>query len=394
MFLKQRVPDSAALQLGFAFFFLFALGIAALEILDRSNPIRWIAYFVPPLGFLAAMACDRIRLGAPVMLACFFLLIFSFSCLANTDDIDWAYAARDLIIYALLLMTLFMRLPLQSSQIFLSMCCTFLLVFTFVIADTQLNISLHYDPDVVRGESTASIVYAALALFFLINRRWLFAAAALVFAVFTFKRTSYIYFAIVAVLWPFIEVSIAMLGEKHRRQILTVATALVFVGCLWLSYHLIDVLTAAQEAVFPERTLNEITSGRSVLYERIIDAYQHTGLLHGIFGYGPGSVEKLALDTVDIDLAHNEFYHHLYDYGVLGVFFFFAFVMVLLNMRPRYYPVVIYLLLVSVTDNPIYVFLVAVPILSLFALDIDGVAAPKRAAVDDASSGVLAPRGG
>ena len=382
MTLEHREQERIAANLGFVFYFSFALAIAALEILDRSNPIRWLAYAVPPAVFLAAWAIGRVRPQPALLLAGLYAIVFALACIANLEDLDPVYAGRDLIIYALLLMTLAVRLPLTSPQLLFSMCCTFTLVFIFLIAHTTLSVSLEYDPDVVRGESTASVVYAALALFFLINRRWAFAAAALLFAVYTFKRTSYVYFVAAGGFWLAAEISIAMLGDRYRRPILVVMTTALFLGCLLLSYYLLEVLSYVQQTYFPERQLHEFTTGRSPLYEAIQNALRRTDLMHLLFGYGPGSVEKLGLETVDIALAHNEFYHHLYDYGVLGILFLYALLLSLLNMRPRYYPIIFYLILVGVTDNPIYVFLIAVPILCIFSMDIDEKASTDRVSVD------------
>jgi hypothetical protein len=379
--LQQSEQDRIAANLGFIVYFGFALSIAAFEILDRSNPLRWLAYAVPPAGFIAAIAIGRVRVSPALALAYLFVFVFTLSCLANLDDLQASYAARDLIIYALLLMTLALRLPLTSWQLFLSMCCTFILVFIFMIAHTTLSVSLHYDPDVIRGESTASIVYGALALFFLINRRWAFAVAALVFAVYTFKRTSYVYFVIAGGLWVMAELTIAVFGARYRRSILVAITSALFFACLLLSYYLLEALSYVQQTYFPERQLHELTTGRSPLYEAIQNALRRADPVHLLFGYGPGSVEKLGLETVDIALAHNEFYHHLYDYGVLGIVFLYAMLLALLNMRPRYYPIIFYLILVSLTDNPIYVFLIAIPILCVFSLDIDEKASTESASV-------------
>ena len=370
-------PSLAAAYSGFAVFFLFAISIAALEILDRSNPIRWLAYFVPPLGLGAALLTGNLRIATPLVVTSWFAVVFTLSCLANWDSLDWFYAGRDFVIYTLILATLFIRLPLTSEQIFFSMCCTFFLVFSFLIAHTTLQVSLRYDPGVIRGESTASIVYGALTLFFLINRRFTFALAALVFAVFTFKRTSYVYFLGAAGFWAMSEACIWMVGPKYRRTLIAIFIVVLFLGCLVFSFYLLDALSLAQRTFSPEQQLREFTTGRSELYRLILHTYESVSPLHILFGYGPGSIEKLGLESVGIDLAHNEFFHHLFDYGAFGILFLFIFLATLLAMAPRNYSIIAYVIMVSLTDNPVYVFIVAIPIICLFSMEIDEFRQPR-----------------
>jgi O-antigen ligase len=357
--------------LGFAVFFLLAISIATLEVLDRSNPLRWLTYAVPVLALIASIQSQNIRLSGPAPVIVAFSIAFILSIIANIDEIDLFYAGRDAIIYSLILMTLFVRLPITGAQIFFSMCCTFFLVFTSLILGKQMNVSLLYGADTLRGESSASIVYAALAIFFLINRQLLFATISFIFAIFTFKRTSYVYFVITLACWIIVEFTIAIVGSKYRKICITASTVILYSACFTFSFYLLDAIRFVQETFFPHTPLHEFTTGRSGLYLMIMNVYENSDLRHIIFGYGPGSIEKLILEKLNLSLAHNEFLHHFLDYGAMGIIFFGAFILTIVNIRIKYYPIAFYLVLVSLTDNPFYVFIISIPIICLFSMEID-----------------------
>jgi O-antigen ligase len=230
-------------------------------------------------------------------------------------------------------------------------------------------------PTAERGSSTASIVYGALALFFIIRKRWLFAAASFVFALFTFKRTSYVYLAGALALWGVAETCILAFGERNRKRIVMTVGLGLFAASLLCSFYIIDGLTFIQTNYFPDVPLHELTTGRSPLYRVIEELYGSYNFGELLFGRGPGFVEIQALDSVNIDLAHNEYLHHFMDYGILGLVFFACFTLGLVRLRPRYYPVAYYFMLVSLTDNPFYVFIICVPIVFLFSMEIAGASA-------------------
>jgi len=356
---------------GFATFFMLSLSIAALEILDRSNPLRWIAYAIPIVALFGSIQAQNIRFSGPALISALFLIVFTLSTITNLDSVGVFYVGRDLVIYALILIMLFVRLRITPAQIFLSMCCTFLLVFVFLIYQTQLTVSLVYTNSVVRGESTASIVYGALVLFFLINRRLFFAFVSLLFALFTFKRTSYVYLFGSSVCWIVVEAAIATFGKQYRIACVIVSTVALFLLCLALSFYLLDLLSFIQETFFPAVSLAEFTTGRNAVYLLAKQVYEHATFSNVFFGHGPGFIEQLTTTQLNIDLAHNEFLHHYIDYGVMGIIFFGMFILALVNVRIKYYPIVFYLLLVSLTDNPIYVFIISIPIICLFTMEVD-----------------------
>jgi hypothetical protein len=348
-----------------------SLSIAALEILDRSNPLRWIAYAMPIIALSGSIHTQNIRFSGPALLSALFLMVFTLSTLTNLDSVDVFYVGRDLVIYSLILMMLFVRLSITSTQIFFSMCCTFLLVFIFLIYETQLTVSLVYNNSVVRGESTASIVYGALVLFFIVDRRFFFASVSFLFALFTFKRTSYVYLFGASICWIVVEAAIATFGRRYRIACVIVSTIALFLLCLTLSFHLLDLLSFVQETFFPTVSLAEFTTGRNAVYLLAKQAYEHSTFSNVFFGHGPGFIEQLTTTQLNIDLAHNEFLHHYIDYGLMGVIFFGLFILALVNVRIKYYPIAFYLILVSLTDNPIYVFIISIPIICLFTMEIE-----------------------
>jgi hypothetical protein len=370
---EKHLSQPIGTALGFSIFLMFSLSIAALEILDRSNPIRWIAYAIPIFALVGSISVQNIRFSGPALVSALFLIVFTLSTVTNLDTVDVFYVGRDLVIYSLILIMLFIRTPITPTQIFLSMCCTFLLVFVFLIYQTQLTVSLVYNDSVVRGESTASIVYGALVIFFLINRRLIFASVSLLFALFTFKRTSYVYLFGACICWIGVEAVIATVGRRYRIVCIIVSTVALFLFCFALSFNLLEVLRFIQETFFSTVSLAEFTTGRNAIYLLAKQVYEHSRFASVFFGHGPGFIEKLTTTQLKIDLAHNEFLHHYIDYGLMGVIFFGVFILLLVNIRIKYYPIAFYLILVSLTDNPIYVFIICIPIICLFTMEIDTV---------------------
>jgi hypothetical protein len=367
---RAAAPTNSGTTPGFLLFLMMALSIAALEILDRSNPLRWLEYVVPIFAVSLAVLLKNIRLFPSIFLLAVFLLVFSLSTVSNLGEVNAFFVTRDLIIYLLILAMFFVRLSITTTQVFLSLCLTFILVFVFSIYQTQLAVSLTYDAEVVRGESTASIVYGALVIFFLINRKFLFAIASLLFAIFTFKRTSYIYLVAAGLYWMMVETAVMLLGNRYRAILAMAAALVLFLVCFVFSFYLIDALQYIQETFFPTVPLQEFTTGRSVLFLLIMQIYDNLDWVRLLFGHGPGFVEQLSHEKLRIDLAHNEFHHHLIDYGLFGIVFFALLVLSLIWIRVKYYPIVFYLVLVCLTDNPIYVFVISIPIIAIFTFDV------------------------
>lgn len=337
----------------------YCLTYAASAAVPKENPLYWAPYLVP-LMFGALLWYLRGGPGRNAKYAVVGLAAYAVvAALSLMSSNDSYLLQRDLVIFSI-----FFAMPLLGLKIDEKT----LAIFAGALTLTGLLVVLWIQPrgngafDLVASKSpTEAEVSVALGAMFLaaLSRGWKVAAAiAALGCLITFKRNAW--GAALVALAPLAAYQIVHdpLARKTLRKA-AVGAAIVVALAFPILYG--SIFQAVINRYFPGFTLEQISIGRYPLYQGVIAHLERFTPAEWVFGGGPGTIERMIVGSTRLSLTHNETFHFIGDYGLLGLGLYLAFVTRSLSKTGNWL-LAFYVLVCGNVENMVFVHMIMLPL--------------------------------
>ena len=215
------------------------------------------------------------------------------------------------------------RIDVKTIVFFASLICLVALFYgvTTLNIASFINISFgNNDYDV--NENIGMYVLITVPFIMLLSNRiikWLILIGIMIVVLLSARRTATICFILILILNIINEFKTTTnnKGVFSRYLLPIILIASVIYG--------IQMLLTGDFASAFERTINRFLeikddsgSGRTVIYKAVLDSFGSSNIFEMIFGHGYLGVNRVIGRTA----AHNDFLEYLYDFGIVGLFFY------------------------------------------------------------------------
>ncbi len=325
---------------------------------DPGTPLRWGVYAIPALSLLLALAPPKKQFDVDrrfLLASVGYVLVAAASIAFNPGT--RALATRDVLIVLGYLITFVPGFRVEGVHLrVLTVCFGVALVPTVLASGFGGEQRLNLIDSEGLFESVVAFPLAALALFHMHRRNWLWFAVTVALGLMAFKRIAVGGLGIAISFYLAAEVAQRWLPRRPailgaRLAALTIVVMLAIVG---LSFD------AATEAIVDRFRLsrgpNAATLGRYETSRRIQAITAGQALPQHLVGNGPGSSKVLPNPYGENVNPHNDFLKLYFEYGVVGLAGFLAILFVIYGASTATISLLVLNACLMVTDNTLIYF--------------------------------------
>ena len=307
---------------------LIAISILGPPLLGMAE-IRYAVYVIPYLVFLVWLAKGQVSFCLNRQVAPFLFLLFLMCLTAYDADYNWLKKAYFVIVYSIIFFLFDMtRATINIRAFNLLFIAAFgiseLLAESGQSGDVFFESSFSFSES--RLESTYAFPLGLFAIFFLVQKQYIWFLLNVLLAIFAFKRI---------VIGAIVMVLVASLIPGRSKKFIVNPYVITSVAVLIITV-LIDLASGKYDALVSNHfgvSANQLLMGRQVIWAEALDAANYSFETFVIYGFGHGEVTSI-LQTLhsgrDI-LLHSDLLLVLLEHGFIS----FAVFVFLLNNQKR-----------------------------------------------------------